>query len=134
MASILKVDNLKGSSTAGEITITLENDESQILQQGIAKVTANIQADATLNSDASLNVSGAVDSGTGLRTLTITNAFSAIKSAVPCMENHDSSWNRGTNVDDASASVFILRIHQSSTSSLTDAEGDVAVTMHGDLA
>ena len=42
MASQLKVDTITGVTTAGEITITLENSESQILQKGLAKVTANI--------------------------------------------------------------------------------------------
>ena len=134
MASVLKVDSITGVTTAGEITITLENSESQILQKGLAKVTANIQVDATSNSDASLNVSSVADGAAGLNTLTVTNPFSAIKSAVPCMENHDSSYNRGTGVDDASASVFILRLFRSSTSALTDDEGDVAITIHGDLA
>jgi hypothetical protein len=134
MSSELVVDKLTGRGTPGVITVTLENSESQTLQQGLAKVTANILVNGTSNADASLNVSGVVDGSAGINTLTISNPFSAIKSAVPNMENHDSSYNRGTNVDDASASVFILRIHQSSSGSLTDSEGDLAITIHGDLA
>lgn len=132
--SEVKTNKLTGVTTAGAITITLENSESQILQQGLAKVTANIQVDATSNADASLNVSSVADGAAGLNTLTISNPFSAIKSAVPCMENHDDSYNRGTGVDDSSTSVFILRLFRSSTSGLTDDEGDMAITMHGDLA
>jgi len=134
MSSELVVDKLTGRGTSGVITVTLENSESQILQQGLAKVTANIKGDGTSNADAALNVSGVVDGSAGINTLTISNPFSAIKSAVPHMTNHDSGYNRGTAVDDASTSVFILRIFQSNSGSLLDADTDHSVTIHGDLA
>ena len=54
MSSELVVDKLTGRGTSGVITVTLENSESQILQQGLAKVTANILVDGTSNADASL--------------------------------------------------------------------------------
>ena len=127
-ATFLSVD------ASGIITVTLENSESQILQQGLAKVTANILLNGTSNADAALNVSGVVDGSAGINTLTISNPFSAIKSAVPNMTNHDSSFNRGTAVDDASTSVFILRLFQASGGGLTDSEADLAITIHGDLA
>ena len=134
MASELKVDKITGVSTAGEVTITLENSESQILQKGLAKATANITLSGSSNSDAALNVSSVSDGGTGLNTLNVTNAFSAAKAAVPSITNHDNSYNRGTAVDDTGTSAFILRIFQSSSGSLSDSDTDQAVTIHGDLA
>ena len=74
MASQLKVDTLTGVTTAGAITITLENSESQILQKGLAKVTAHLTLAGVSNADAALNVSSVADGGTGKNTLSVTNA------------------------------------------------------------
>jgi hypothetical protein len=134
MASILKVDNLKGSSTAGEITITLENDESQILQQGIAKATANITQAGALNADSSLNITSCVDTSTGILTTTITNPFSAVKASVPNVSIHDSSYARAVNIDDTSTSVFITRTFVADSGSLTETDCDNSFALHGDLA
>ena len=134
MASILKVDTITGVTTAGEITVTLENSESQILQKGLAKVTASITLSGSLNAAASLNVSSGTDGSTGLNTLSVTNPFSNVKSAVPHMTNHDSSFNRGTAVDDTGTTDFILRMFACSTGALGDSDTDAAVTIHGDLA
>ena len=134
MASELKVDKFTGVTTAGEITITLENSESQILQKGLAKLVANCTLGGALNDASSLNVSSLADGGTGLNTLNATNAFSATKAAVPNMTNHDSSYARSTAVDDTSTSAFVTRIFQSDNGSLTDSDTDHAVVIHGDLA
>ena len=134
MASELKVDKFTGITTAGEITITLENSETQILQKGLAKVTASITLGGSANAASSLNVSSVADGGTGLNTLTVSNPFSNVKSAVPNMTNHDNSYNRGTAVDDTGTTDFILRIFQASGGGLSDSDTDHAVTIHGDLA
>ena len=134
MASELKVDKFTGITTAGEITITLENSETQILQKGLAKVTANITLGGSANAASSLNVSSVADGGTGLNTLTVSNPFSNVKSAVPHMTNHDNSFNRGTAVDDTGTTDFVLRIFQASGGGLSDSDTDHAVTIHGDLA
>ena len=123
MASILKVDNIGKTSGSTQDTMA-----------GMAKVTANVTLSGSSNSDAALNVSSVSDGGTGLNTLNVTNAFSAVKAAVPNMTNHDNSYNRGTAVDDTGTSAFILRIFQSSSGSLSDADTDQAVAIHGDLA
>ena len=133
-ASAISIDTLSGVTTAGEINITLENSESQILQKGLSKVTANITLGGSANAASSLNVSSAADGGTGLNTLTVSNPFSNVKSAVPHMTNHDSGYNRGTAVDDTGTTDFILRIFQSSSGSLSDSDTDHSVTIHGDLA
>ena len=123
MASILKVDSIGKTSGSTQDTMA-----------GMAKVTANVTLSGSSNSDAALNVSSVSDGGTGLNTLNVTNAFSAVKAAVPNMTNHDNSYNRGTAVDDTGTSVFILRIFQSSSGSLSDSDTDQAVAIHGDLA
>jgi len=132
--SKIVVNTLEGKTTAGEITVTLENSESQILQKGLAKVTANLTLGGASNADAALNVSSVSDGGTGLNTLTVTNIFSNALSSVPNMTNHDDSYNRGTAVDNTSTTDFILRMFQASSGSLSDSDTDHSLTIHGDLA
>tara|TARA_A100001201_G_scaffold141206_1_gene136064 strand:- start:125 stop:529 length:405 start_codon:yes stop_codon:yes gene_type:complete len=134
MTSQLNVDTIKGKSTAGSITIQSEGSPTTNLQKGLAKVTASITLDGSANSASSLNVSSVADGGTGLNTLTVSNPFSNVKSAVPNMTNHDNSYNRGTAVDDTGTTDFILRMFQASGGSLSDDATDQAITIHGDLA
>ena len=134
MASELKVDKFTGITTAGEITITLENSESQILQKGLAKVTAHLTLAGASDSDAALNVSSVADGGTGKNTLTVTNPFTSVTAAVGNISNHDDSYNRGTGIRDASASEFETFMFQASSGSLSDSDTDHSVTIHGDLA
>ena len=134
MASELKVDKFTGVTTAGEITITLENSESQILQQGLAKVTAHLTLGGASDSDAALNVSSVADGGTGINTLSVTNAFTSVTSAVGNISNQDDSYNRDGSIRDASASQFETKMYVSSSGSLSDDDTDHSVTIHGDLA
>ncbi|MBG17180.1 MAG: hypothetical protein CMB77_02340 [Euryarchaeota archaeon] len=132
--SKLSVDQFSGRQTPGSITLSLENDKSQILQAAIAKAIVSCTlAGANANADASLNITSVVDGSTGLNTITVTNPFSATKAAVPQMTNHDGLYARGGAVDDASASSFIVRMHQSG-GGLSDDNTDHAIVIHGHLA
>ena len=65
MASILKVDDLRGNTAAGNITITSEGGSATMqLQQGLAKGWTTHQHGDTV--DDSFNQSSLTDSGTGL--------------------------------------------------------------------
>jgi hypothetical protein len=77
MASILKVDELQGIVSAGDITVTSEGGSAtQSLQQGLAKAWFN--ASQTSNSiNDSLNYSSLTDHGTGQFTVTFTNAMNS---------------------------------------------------------
>ena len=134
MASELKVDKFTGITTAGEITITLENSETQILQKGLAKVTAHLTLAGASDSDAALNVSSVTDGSTGKNTLAVTSVFSSATAAVGNISNHDDSYNRGTGIRDASASQFETFMFQASSGSLSDNDTDHSVAIHGDLA
>jgi hypothetical protein len=69
MASILKVDDLRGNTSAGNITITSEGGAAtQSLQQGLAKAWVNFNATTTSARD-SFNVSSITDNGTGIETI-----------------------------------------------------------------
>tara|TARA_B100002019_G_scaffold193422_1_gene167411 strand:+ start:555 stop:965 length:411 start_codon:yes stop_codon:yes gene_type:complete len=79
MASILKVDELQGIATTGDITVTSEGGAvTQSLQQGLAKAWAlwNGQSATPAFAD-SFNCSSLVDSGTGIYNPQLTNAMSA---------------------------------------------------------
>ena len=77
MASILKVDELQGIVSAGDITVTSEGGAAtQSLQQGLAKAWVNIDGTGTTEIRDSLNVSGVVDNGTGQSTITYSNSLS----------------------------------------------------------
>lgn len=83
MASILKVDDLRGNTSAGNITITSEGGAAtQSLQQGLTKAWINFDgtaatgtADLTGVAD-SFNVVSVVDNGTGNYTVGYTSNFS----------------------------------------------------------
>ena len=79
MASILKVDEMQGVTSAGDITITSEGGSATMqLQQGLAKMFAFVEYVSSGDSFSltnSLNVSSSTDAGTGLNTITVTNAF-----------------------------------------------------------
>ena len=75
MASILKVDDLRGNTAAGDITITSEGGSATMqLQQGVVKAWAMIATISSIND--SLNSSSFTDLGTGKPQVNLTNAFS----------------------------------------------------------
>ena len=75
MASILKVDDLRGNTAAGNITITSEGGSATMqLQQGVVKAWAMIATISSIND--SLNSSSFTDLGTGKPQVNLTNAFS----------------------------------------------------------
>ena len=127
MASILKVDDLRGNTAAGNITIT-DGSVTMKLQDGAAKCASAHGTDAVL--DSGFNVSSITDSGTGVFDTNYTNNFSAAT-------NVYSSTRFGTTT------VGFTYIDAHSTSSHTvDTAGHAgsfqdkpcSSTVHGDLA
>ena len=111
MASILKVDDLRGNTSAGNITITSEGGAATMqLQQGLAKAwtmdeTLSTSADVT---EDSFNIASTIDSGTGDLDVTFTNVFSA--------NNYCSTGSAAT----ASANDIITTRYADSSSSKDD--------------
>ena len=141
MTSQLNVDTIVDKAGSGGTNVKVGSTSTFIggsatlnLVKGVAKVTATITLSGSVNAASSLNVSSGTDGSTGLNTLSVTSPFSNVKSAVPHMTNHDSSFNRGTAVDDTGTTDFILRMFACSTGALGDSDTDAAVTIHGDLA
>ena len=65
MASILKVDDLRGNTSAGDITVTGEGTATMQLQQGLAKCGLIFRGSGTATVLDSFNQSSLTDSGTG---------------------------------------------------------------------
>ena len=75
MASILKVDELQGITSAGDITVTSEGGAAtQSLQQGLAKAWAFTNNTGTTIND-SFNISSLGDTDTGKQLLSFTSAM-----------------------------------------------------------
>ena len=77
MASILKVDDLRGNTAAGNITITSEGGAATMqLQQGLIKsfVEGGNHSAGAIQGD-TFNVAGYVDYATGIAEFTLTNAM-----------------------------------------------------------
>ena len=73
MAGILKVDDLRGNTSAGDITIT-DGSVTMKLQDGLTRQWCLFQgANASLSLDGSLNTSSLTDVGTGLYYANYTN-------------------------------------------------------------
>ena len=132
MASILKVDEMQGVTSAGDITITSEGGSAtQSLQQGLAKSWVNLNGTGTIATRDSLNVGSIVDDGTGFYVINTSSALA----------NDDYSVTSGAEI---SASFTASKTRVSSTSQYKidthNAAGSwqdaVAVfgTAHGDLA
>ena len=76
MASILKVDDLRGNTAAGDITITSEGGSATMqLQQGVAKAWVFTTDRTSYVPTRSLNVSSMTDNGTGRPETNFTNSF-----------------------------------------------------------
>ena len=77
MASILKVDELQGITSAGDITITSEGGAAtQSLQQGLAKAWVSFDADGSgIPVFDSFNISSTSDVDTGIYVVYFSNSF-----------------------------------------------------------
>ena len=97
MASILKVDDLRGNTAAGNITITSEGGAATMqLQQGVAKAWVNFDATTTSARD-SFNVSSITDNGTGIETTGFTSSMSNANYSLPAQGSFDITGATPTN-------------------------------------
>jgi len=77
MASILKVDELQGIATAGDITVTSEGGAAtQSLQQGLAKAWCRYNSVTSTSFYDSFNCASLVDYGTAYTGINLTSAMS----------------------------------------------------------
>ena len=137
MASILKVDDLRGNTSAGNITITSEGGAATMqLQQGVAKAWANVDGTGTVALRDSFNVSTLTDSGTGVYKLTFTSSMgNADYSSVA--SGNISTTNSGRDVSCPRSTITTTEIDMACFRSDTLAAEDFDYAMNqvnGDLA
>ena len=77
MASVLKVDEMQGVTTADQVTVTV-GSATQYMQAGLNKMWIAFNGNTATVHD-SLNVASETDNGTGDYTFNFTNNFNAAK-------------------------------------------------------
>jgi len=83
-------DKLTGKTSAGDVTITSEGGAVTMqLQQGVAKAWINFDGTGTIAISDSFLVSSISDGGTGIYTVTSSNAFSNANYATPSMTRNN---------------------------------------------
>jgi len=134
MASILKVDDLRGNTAAGNITIT-DGSVTMKLQEGVAKHWHTSDGTGTVAVNDSLNNSSMTDTATGRYTFTFTNNFSTLHFSPTsnCNSNSSSSWGDGGNATyNKSTSAYIIGSNNTSNTAVDS--NFVQVGAWGDLA
>lgn len=141
MASILKVDELQGIATAGAITVTSEGGAAtQSLQQGLAKCWANNKLQTTAETLDSFNQSSFSDDGTGVLTMSFSNAFSNDDYAPSGMSRSASSgtaYASSVQIHADLKSTTQLKVQFAYANAGSNAFYDIpqsGVILHGDLA
>ena len=124
---IVKIDTLKGKTTAGSITVQGEGTATTNLQQGLAKSWVDLNGGTA---DDSFNLGSDTDNGTGNYSFTFTANMSNA--------NYSVSGSAGTNSNvmhciTAKATTGITVNHRDYSNTLTDLVNSMS-TVHGDLA
>jgi len=139
MAGILKVDDLRGNTSAGDITITSEGGSATMqLQQGVAKAWVGIyNQDSGQTTGDSINTSSITDDSNGLFTVNYSNSLSSSNYSAHCGAGYAGTNNRpmiagyaSNNGRTSSATKFATAYHENS---LDDTNTSSTVTF-GDLA
>ena len=95
MASILKVDDLRGNTSAGDITITSEGGAAtQSLQQGLLKAWCSWSQTDTGNPYDTLNISSITDTSTVINVLSYSSSFSTVAGQCPTATQNGTSSSR----------------------------------------
>jgi len=123
----LHTNTLKGTTTAGSVTVQSEGTPSLVLQQVIAKIWRKFQNDAS--SYDSFGISSGTDNSTGNYTHTFSSNMSALHYSNTLGNN--TSGNYIITVNGTATSSVTTKSMSDSTATHDD---DGALTIHGDLA
>jgi len=133
MASILKVDDMQGVTSAGDITITSEGGSATMqLQQGVIK--SRISHDDGTSTHDSFNISTLTDVGVGKYQHTVTNNFSTADYMTMINQSNGGQWSYWVGEHSAranSTSIYEGSVYESGA--YRDAD-HTDVTAFGDLA
>ena len=133
----LHANTLKGTTTAGSITVQGEGSNTTNLQQGLIKCWSTVEMDNSNNIPDSFNSSGITDNGSGTPQFTFINSMATVAAYVLAGAGNDATMisEQGAAADARSASLFTgsiktrQRAHDASV-----ADGHVMIMIAGDLA
>lgn len=132
----VKIDTIKGKTTAGSVTVQGEGTATTNLQQGLAKVWYQITGVSTASLNDSLNVSSFEDKGTGHYMPTFTNPMSNTTYSFSGGSGWDvggtNSTYNGPDKDEIITTVIEI-YHVNAADASTDANLSMG-SIHGDLA
>jgi len=128
----VKIDTIKGKTTAGSVTVQGENTATTNLQQGLLKAWANLDGSSTVGVNDSFNTTGITDNGTGNYTVTIANDLANGNGAMSGYSIMDGLVYGDVN-DVSSAGTFRMRVVVGNSNSLMDPD-EFHVQIAGDLA
>ena len=135
----VKIDTIKGKTTAGSVTVQGENTNTTNLQQGLAKVWIKIDGTQSAGSmpQDSFNVTNMTDTNTGRHIINYTNNMNAVHYSFTGMARQDGSDDRAIIIsqeeDDGTDTSNLPITTQNDGGSYVDTAG-ACVTIHGDLA
>ena len=134
MAGILKVDDLRGNTSAGDITITSEGGSATMqLQQGVIKSWVDLNG-STFGVNDSHNVSSATDNGAGNYHQNLTNNLSATQAGTAGSASSNVNYSdREVSVIPETTSHLQINCGQDYTVNRADAT-NCSTLMAGDLA
>ena len=136
MASILKVDEMQGVTSAGDITITSEGGSATMqLQQGLIKGWSHLdgtQAASSMAQD-SFNLSSMTDNGTGDYTFALSNAMASVSHSTVAAGDHMSNGHVFLSVSVYATSGAKILTRNDTNAAATDA-ANISVQTSGDLA
>ena len=133
MASELKVDKFTGVTTAGSISVTGEGSATTNLQQGLAKIWANVDQDSSTAIRDSLNTSGIVDNATGRHTISFTTSMGNTEYAYGGMIESAGVVCLYSSVGKLTGSVILTTRDATGSAGEYDYD-DCGTVFHGDLA
>ena len=130
----VKIDTIKGKTTAGSVTVQGENTNTTNLQQGLNKVWFTLGVDAV--QDDSFNCSSVDDDGTGDFGIHFTNAFNnALYSSAQAVTV--TGLNDRMMIQSPSKAAGAVEVRLLATSNGSDTEGNIThaeMQICGDLA
>ena len=132
----VKIDTIKGKTTAGSVTVQGEGTATTNLQQGLAKMFIDANQSSTQAINDSFNVSSISDTGTGLTEATLTNPHSTVHYG-PVQGIHTANNRRvvvGAGAGAHTASIVKYEGFQESTYNTTADISGLTGNTHGDLA
>jgi len=133
MASVLKVDELQGIVSAGDITVTSEGGSATMqLQQGLAKCWVNFNGQGTIAARDSFNLSSLDDNGTGDYGVNMSSVFSSANHSAHGTCDAIGNYSNVEINSVAASGIDSMRCWNDNPATIDPSL--VFATMHGDLA